>query len=255
MLLAIDIGNTNILLGIYVERQLKRYWRIHTNRLATADEYAVILRQLLAASGLAERAIRGVAIVSVVPSVTIVFERMVRHYWHLEPLVVGPGVKTGLNIKAENPKEIGTDRIVTAVAANHLYSGPSIVVDFGTATTFGLVNDREQYLGGLIAPGLGISTEALVNQADQLAKFEVVKPTHLLGKNTIKAMQSGVYYGYIGLVDGIVHRLQELASNEATVVATGGLAELIYADTETIDEHRPLLILEGLRLIYERNVS
>lgn len=253
MLLVMDVGNTNIVFGVYEGEQLKHYWRLHTNRNATEDEYAIMISHLLSQVNVSFAHISGVAIASVVPPIMYALESMCRKYFRLEPLIVGPGVKTGLNIKYENPREVGADRIANAVAAIELYGSPTIIVDFGTATTFCLVGTSGDYLGGIIAPGIGISVEALVNRAAQLTKFELVKPEHVLGKNTIKAMQSGVYYGYIGLVDGIVERLQQEVKGQAKVVATGGMAELIGSGTKTIDTINPLLTLEGLYFIYRRN--
>lgn len=253
MLLVMDVGNTNIMLGVYDGDRLKYNWRLQTDRNATEDEYAITVKSLLREEDVSVEQIDGVAIASVVPPLKFVLGKMCRKYFNLEPLIIGPGVKTGLNIKYENPREVGADRIVNAVAAIQLYGTPTIIVDFGTATTFCLVNDNGDYLGGVIAPGIAVSVEALVNRAAQLTRFEIVKPEHILGKNTIKAMQSGVYYGYVGQVDGIVGRLQREVDGKANVVATGGLAQLIGSETETIDTVNPFLTLEGLHIIYERN--
>lgn len=255
MLLVMDVGNTNITFGVYERRRLIHHWRVHTNRSATEDEYAISIKNYLREAGVPVKQIDGVSIASVVPPLKHVMEKMCRKHFKVTPLVVGPGVKTGLNIKYENPREVGADRIVNAVAAVQLYGVPAIVVDFGTATTFCLIDDREHYVGGVIAPGIHVSVEALVSRAAQLTRIEIVKPEHILGKNTINAMQSGVYYGYVGQVDGIVSRLQREVDGRAYVVATGGLAELIGEEAETIDTIDPFLTLEGLHIVYERNRS
>lgn len=253
MLLVMDVGNTNIEIGIYKADRLQYHWRIHTNRNATADEYGIILKNLLRDDGISAASIQGVAIATVVPPLKHVLQTMCRRHFDLEPLVIGPGVKTGLNIKYENPREVGADRIVNAVAAIHTYGKPTIIVDFGTATTFCLVDDRGDYLGGVIAPGIAVAAEALVSRAAQLSWYEIVKPDHVIGRNTIKALQSGTYYGYVGQVDGIVSRLQHQVNGKAKVVATGGLAELIGEEAESIHYVNPLLTLQGLHLIYKRN--
>lgn len=253
LLLVMDVGNSHIMVGVYQNARLQDHWRLHTNRYATEDEYGMLIKNLLREAKISIAHISGVAMSSVVPPLRYVLGQMCQKYLHLNPLVIGPGVKTGLNIQYENPREVGADRIVNAVAAIELYGTPVIIVDFGTATTFCLVNDKGHYVGGVIAPGIGVSSEALVSRAAQLTRFEIVKPEHILGKNTIKAMQSGLYYGYVGQVDGIVRRLQDEVKGHAYVVATGGLAELISRETETIDIVNPYLTLEGLNLIYKRN--
>lgn len=253
MLLVMDVGNTNIELGLYKADQLQHHWRIHTNRNATADEYAIIVKNLLRDKAISAASIHGVAIATVVPPLKHVLYNMCHRHFNLEPLVVGPGVKTGLNIKYENPREVGADRIVNAVAAIHTYGIPTVIVDFGTATTFCLVDEQGDYLGGVIAPGMAVAAEALVSRAAQLSWFEIAKPDHILGRNTIKALQSGTYYGYVGQVDGIVGRLQQQVGGQAKVVATGGLAELIGEEAESIHYVNPLLTLQGLHLIYKRN--
>lgn len=253
MLLVMDVGNTNIEFGVYDGGRLAFHWRLHTNREATEDEYAMFVKNLLREEGVSAKQIDGVAIASVVPPLKHVLHKMCRRYFGREPLVIGPGVKTGLNIKYENPREVGSDRIVNAVAAIHLYGTPAIIVDFGTATTFCLIDDQDHYLGGVIAPGIGVAAEALVNRTSQLTRFEIVKPDHILGRNTIKAMQSGLFYGYVGQVDGIVSRLQQQVKGQAKVIATGGLAELIGDEAESIQHVDPFLTLQGLELIYKRN--
>ncbi|MEC0373222.1 type III pantothenate kinase [Paenibacillus chibensis] len=254
MILVIDIGNTNIVLGIYKGRELLHHFRLSTVRQSTADEYGVWFHNLFHMSGIPVSDIRGVIMSSVVPPMVHVIEEMCRKYIHKQPLMVGPGIKTGLNLRYENPREVGADRIVNAVAAVDLYKGPLVVVDFGTATTFDCIDEKGAYLGGAIVPGIGIATEALVERASKLPRIELEKPKKVIGRNTVHAMQAGIIFGYAGQVDGIVKRMkQEMNAPHLKVVATGGLAELIASETEAIDEVNPLLTLEGLRIIYERN--
>lgn len=253
MVLVFDVGNTNIVMGVYEQNNLLTHWRVSTDRQKTADEYAVLFKNLFDFNGLDMRRISAMVISSVVPPLNLVLEECSRRYFGVEPLVVGPGVKTGIALKYENPREVGADRVVNAVAAFERYGGPVIVVDFGTATTFCAISKSGEYLGGAIAPGIGISTEALFQRAAKLPRIELVRPRSVIGRNTINSMQSGVIYGFIGQVDGIVERMMKELGTEAKVVATGGLAELIASDSHTIDVVDPLLTLEGLRLIYEKN--
>ncbi|MDH7478549.1 MAG: type III pantothenate kinase [Syntrophomonadaceae bacterium] len=255
MILVFDVGNTNTVMGVYEGSRLLTHWRISTDRQKTADEYAVLFKSLFDFNALDIRDISAVVISSVVPPLNLVLEETSRRYFGVEPLVVGPGVKTGIALKYENPREVGADRVVNAVAAYERYGGPLIVVDFGTATTFCAISRQGEYLGGAIAPGIGISTEALFQRAAKLPRIELVRPRSVIGRNTVTSMQSGVIYGFIGQVDGIVQRMKEELGEEAKVVATGGLAELIASDSHTIDVVDPLLTLEGLRLIYEKNRS
>jgi type III pantothenate kinase len=253
MLLVIDVGNTNIVLGVYEGKELKQYWRIATDRMKTDDEYGMLVKSLFADKGLQANMVQGIVISSVVPPLMFALENMCKKYFHCKPLVVGPGIKTGLNIKAENPREVGADRIVNAVAALHYYGPPLIIVDFGTATTFCYIDEQGNYCGGAIAPGINISTEALYSRAAKLPRIELVKPHDVVGRNTITAMQSGIVYGFIGQVDGIVERMKERARKKPTVVATGGLAELIGREAKSVDVVDQLLTLKGLQLIYEMN--
>ncbi|UFJ40572.1 type III pantothenate kinase [Brevibacillus humidisoli] len=255
MLMVIDVGNTNMVLGLYIEEELSYRWRMATDRNKTEDEYGMLVRSLFGSVGLSFAQVEGVIVSSVVPPLNHAIERMCTKYFHQKPLIVGPGVKTGLNIKSEYPREVGADRIVNAVAGIHYYGTPLIVVDFGTATTFCYVDEHARYLGGAIAPGIGISTEALVSRAAKLPRIELTKPTSVVGRNTVASMQSGIYYGFIGQVEGIVRRMKAEANREPHVVATGGLADLIGSETDCIDTVDANLTLKGLRLIYERNKS
>lgn len=255
MLLAIDAGNTNIVLGIYQGEKLLEHWRVSTDRQKTADEYGILMRNLFEFRGHKFQDITAIAIASVVPPLMSALERMSRDYFGVVPLVIGPGVKTGMSIKFDNPKEVGADRIVNAVAAYEIYGGPLIVVDFGTATTFDVVSSKGEYIGGAIAPGIGISTEALFTRAAKLPRIELVKPPTVIAKNTVNGMQAGIVYGFVGQVDGIVQRMQRELGEKPYVVATGGLAELIAADSETIQKVDPWLTLEGLRMIYLKNID
>ncbi len=253
MLLAIDIGNTNVVLGVFDQEKLVENWRVGTNTQITPDEYAMIFKDLFGFAGLEFRQITGVILSTVVPPLLPVMTEMSRKYFQLAPLVVTHEIKTGITLKYDNPKEVGADRIVNASAAYRLYGGPVIIVDFGTATTFCAVTKRGEYLGGAIAPGIKISAEALFQRASKLPRVELAKPGTVIGSDTISAMQSGIIYGYAGLVDGIVARMKQELSMDAKVVATGGLAELVAPETKTIQEVRPHLTIEGLRLLYDIN--
>ena len=253
MLLAIDIGNTNVVLGVFDQEKLVENWRVGTNTQITPDEYAMIFKDLFGFVGLEFKQITGVIISTVVPPLLPVMIEMSNKYFRLEPMVVTHEIKTGITMRYDNPKEVGADRIVNAAAAYKLYGGPIIIVDFGTATTFCAVTKSGEYLGGAITPGVKISAEALFQRASKLPRVELTKPPKVIGADTISAMQSGIIYGYAGLVDGIVERMKKELSMEAKVVATGGLAELVSPETKTIQEIKPHLTLEGLRLLYEIN--
>lgn len=249
----LDIGNTNAVVGVYRGRELVAHFRLSTNADRTVDEYRAILMSLFAGRDIDPAAASRVVISSVVPPLQLTLETLARELFGCVPLFVEPGIKTGIPLRYANPSEIGADRIVNAVAARTLYGAPVVVVDFGTATTFDVINPKGEYVGGLIAPGIGIASEALFARASRLYRVDIRKPDVLVGRTTAEAMQSGIYYGYIGLVDGILAHLLEEISDVQTVVATGGLAELISAGSRHINEVNPLLTLEGLRRIDELN--
>ncbi|MBN3553003.1 type III pantothenate kinase [Fictibacillus nanhaiensis] len=253
MIFVFDVGNTNIVLGLYENDELKHHWRIHTSREKTEDEYGMLILDLFRHVNIHKEQIEGIIISSVVPPIMFALERMCVKYFNQRPIVVGPGIKTGLNIKYENPREVGADRIVNAVAAIHEYDAPLIIVDFGTATTYCYINENKQYMGGAIAPGINISTEALYTKAAKLPRIEIAKPEGVIGKNTVNAMQAGILYGYVGQVEGIVKRMKEQSEVEPKVIATGGLANLIAAESNVIDHVDPFLTLKGLLLIYDKN--
>ena len=253
MLLVIDVGNTNMVLGVYKDAELLDHWRISTDRQRTTDEYGVLIRELFYLNDLRADDINAIIISSVVPPVVPTLERMCQRYFGLSPLLIGPGVKTGMDIRYDNPREVGADRIVNAVAAYEKYGGPVIIVDFGTATTFCAVDAKGVYLGGSICPGIGISTEALVQRTAKLPRIELKRTDSVICRNTIESMQAGVFYGFVGQVEGIVSRMRRELDMSARVVATGGLAVVIAPATKAIDVVEPMLTLEGLRIIYERN--
>ncbi len=253
MLLAVDIGNTNVTLGVFEDEELRATWRMATGINQMADEYAVVLLNLLRHQGLDTSDIKEVALCSVVPPLLGTFDELFQRYFHISPLVVEPGIKTGVRIRMDNPREVGADRIVNAAAAHHLYSGSVIIVDLGTATTFDTISKEGDYLGGAIAPGIVISAEALFARTAALRRVELVRPKSAIGTNTITAMQSGIVFGYVGLIEGIVARIQEELGEKALVVATGGYAGLIARETAVIDRVDPNLTLIGLRLIYLMN--
>lgn len=254
MLLVIDVGNTNIVLGVFEGDTLTNSYRISTKTNRTSDEYTALISQMLYMDGVHVSRIDDVIISSVVPEVMHSLENFVIKYLNKPPMIVGPGVKTGINIKYENPSQVGADRIVNAVAGFEKYGGPLIIIDFGTATTFCYVNHIGEYIGGLIAPGIQISSEALFQKASKLHKVELVKPKSIIGKNTTVAIQSGTYYGYVGLVDNIIDEMRK-ESNEpdCKVIATGGLASLIIPESKNANIIDRNLTLDGLRMIYEKN--
>ncbi|MCB9098081.1 MAG: type III pantothenate kinase [Anaerolineales bacterium] len=254
MLFTIDIGNTNITFGLYDKKQTLRYhWRIKTDHGRLADEYGIIILGLMRHEGLDFQQIRGVAIASVVPPLTPVFEEMIERYIKQKPLVVGAGVKTGVQIRYDSPRDVGADRIVDAAATFNMYGGPACIVDFGTATTFDAISEKGDYLGGAIAPGVGIAAEALFSRTSKLPRVDLVRPPRAIGSNTVNAIQSGMIFGYVGLVEGMVARFKAELGDHMRVIGTGGLAQTIAQETGVIEIVNPWLTLEGLRLIWEMN--
>jgi type III pantothenate kinase len=253
MLLAVDIGNTSITLGVFDGEKLRATWHVATGVHRMPDEYASLLLSLLRHQGLATADVKAVALCSVVPPLISTFEELFRRYFNIEPLVVGAGVKTGVSIRMDNPREVGADRIADAAAAHHLYGGPVIIIDLGTATTFGIISKEGAYIGGIIATGIATAAEALFTRTAQLPRVELAPPKHIIGTNTVAAIQSGIIYGYASLVEGMLARIQKELGVKAKVVATGGYAGLIARETKAIDVVNPDLTLIGLRLISEMN--
>jgi len=253
MLLVIDVGNTNTVLGVYDEEVLVDHWRIATEKGKTADEWGIMFRDLFQFDQIDIRDFEGLIISSVVPPVLDMLQGMAEKYFHIKPLIIGPDIDTGMVIAYESPSEVGADRIVNAVAAYNRHKRSLIVVDFGTATTFDYVSSKGEYRGGAIAPGIGISAEALFQRTSKLPRVEIIKPKQVIGRNTVCSMQSGIFFGYVGLVDGIVRRMKKEVRSNPKVIATGGLAGLIANESETIEEVNEYLPLEGLRIIYGRN--
>lgn len=255
MLLAVDVGNTETVLGVFRDEDLAWHWRMATVPERTADELALLFGGFLEGQGLSfDRNVTGVVISSVVPTATQSLREMVRGYFHFTPVVVEPGVKTGVPVLTDNPKEVGADRIVNALAAFSKYGGPAIVVDFGTATTFDAISDGGEYLGGAIAPGIQISARALYERTARLPRIELAAPRTVVGKSTVESLQSGIVFGYSAMVDGMVERMaKELGT--PTVIATGGLASMVIEECRTVDHHDPWLTLEGLRLVFEKNAE
>ncbi len=256
MLLAVDVGNTEILLGVFRGPKLEHTWRLSTQQERTSDELALLLGGVLAQRGMTfESQITGVVIASVVPAVTSALREMTERYFPFPPVIVGPGTKTGVPVLTDNPREVGADRVVNTLAAFTRFGGPAIVVDFGTGTNFDVISDKGEFLGGVIAPGLQISAASLFSKTARLTRVELAPPRSPIGKSTVEAIQSGLIYGTAGEVDGIVERVRaDLGEPRATSIATGGLAPLIVPHCRTIDHHEPWLTLEGLRLVFEKNV-
>ncbi len=285
MLLALDVGNTNTVLGLYrldeepaaaasaraaddpaaaaasgesrvrIEAKLVAHWRVTTHRTQTADEYGVLFVNLFNMSGISVGQVKHIIISSVVPPVESTLRRVCEKYFHLQPLFVEPGIKTGMPVLVDNPSELGADRLVNAIAAYERYGGPCIVVDFGTATTFDVISAKGEYLGGAIAPGLGISADALFARAARLGRVDIRRPAKVIGTNTVTHLQSGLYFGYIGLVDGIIERMAAELGAQPKVIATGGLARQISGDSRFIAQIDDMLTLDGLRILFERNRS
>jgi type III pantothenate kinase len=252
-LLVVDVGNTNVVLGVYEGDELLRSWRLATARERTADEYGILVKQLT--DGTINGSLEGVIVSSVVPPLDSTMATMIEKYFGVEALFVEPGVKTGIAIQVDNPQEVGADRIVNCVAVHEKYGGPSIIVDFGTATTFDVVTADAKYIGGVIAPGINISAEALFARAARLPRVDIRRPPTVIGTNTVVNMQSGLYFGYLGLVDGILTRMKREVPGVKKVIATGGLAALLARDSEHIEEVDEDLTLKGLKIIYDRNRS
>ncbi len=253
MLLCIDLGNTNITFGLYDGDDLHCHWRIKTDHHKMPDEYGLLLLHLLAHAGHRPQDANGICMCSVVPPLTGIFEQMCTAYFEQEPLIVDAGVKTGVKIRYDNPREVGADRVVDAAAVYRLYGGPACVVDFGTATTFDAISREGDYLGGAIAPGIGIAAEALFSKAAKLPRIDLVRPPRAIGSNTVHSMQSGLLFGYVGLVEGMVARFRAELGDDMRVIGTGGLAETIARETDVIQAVDPWLTLKGLRIIWELN--
>ncbi|MBR1560942.1 MAG: type III pantothenate kinase [Clostridia bacterium] len=254
MILTLDIGNTNMKTALFDGMEMVEYWRLSTNRNRTSDEYGMALINLLNHKGIAPERVEGIMMSSVVPQINFTIEHMCRNYFGMEPMKIEPGVRTGINIKYENPRELGSDRIANAVAAYELYGGPCITIDFGTATSFGAISARGEFLGGAICPGLKLAADALTENTAKLPRFELVKPETVIGHNTVSNMQAGIVYGYIGQINYLVDRMKrEMNVPGIKVIATGGLAVLVAGESHVIDVMDGLLTLKGLCLIYAKN--
>ncbi len=254
MILVVDVGNTHMILGAFEGKKLLASWRLSTIEERSADELGMLLLNFFGHEKLSVEKIDAVIIASVVPPIMYTLEHSIKKYFKMDPMIIGPGTKTGINIRCQNPKEVGVDKIVNAVAGFEMYGGPLIIVDMGTATTFCAISEKGEYLGNVICPGIKISAEALYRKAAKLPRIDLVKPESVIGKNTILSMQSGLFYGYVGQIDYIVNRMkQEMQEDTVKVVATGGLARLIADESKSISEVNSTLTLNGLRIVYERN--
>ena len=254
MIFAMDIGNTNIKAAVFEGERLLKKWRCATNMTMTSDQYGILMADLFRYHGLDMRAIQGIMISSVVPTINYTIEHMCRDYFGKDPKLLVPGMKTGLNIRYENPRELGSDRIANAVAVATIYGGPSVFIDFGTATTYGVISAKNEFLGGALGPGLRMMNAALASGTAKLPSIELVVPPTVIGRTTVSNIQSGILYGYMGSVEKIVNEIKrELGCPQARVIATGGMAHLVKANSSVIDEIDPNLTLNGLRLIYEKN--
>ena len=256
MILTLDIGNTNIKTALFDGMEMVHYWRLSTDRSMSSDQYGILIMNLFRHHNLDVSVVTGIMMSSVVPQINFTIEHMCHSYFGIAPLIIGPGVKTGINIKYENPRELGSDRIANAVAAYELYGGPCITIDFGTATSFGVVSEKGEFLGGAICPGLKLAAEALTERAAKLPRFELTKPESVIGRNTVSNMQAGIVYGYIGQVNYLIERMKrELGDPNTKVIATGGLAVLVAGESNAIDIMDGLLTLKGLCLIHQKNVN
>ena len=256
MILTLDIGNTNIKTALVEGMEMRQYWRISTDRQRSSDELGLLLMNLLQYNRIDRGQIDGIMMSSVVPQINFTVEHMCRNYFGIEPMKIEPGVRTGINIKYENPRELGSDRIANAVAAYELYGGPCITIDFGTATSFGVISERGEFLGGAICPGLKLAADALTERAAKLPRFELTKPESVIGRSTVTNMQAGIVYGYIGQVNYLIERMKkELNAPHAKVIATGGLAVLVAEESNVIDVMDGLLTLKGLCLIHAKNAQ
>ncbi|MFQ5451661.1 MAG: type III pantothenate kinase [Nitrospinaceae bacterium] len=253
MLLVIDVGNTNNVIGLFSEHKLLTHWRIRTEWNRTADEYWVLIKEFILLSQVQTETVDDIIIACVVPPLIPVLKEMSKKYFSCDPLIVGPGIKTGISILYRNPVEVGADRIVNAVAAFEKYGGPLIILDFGTATTFDAVSEKGEYLGGAIFPGIQISMEALFNKAAKLPRVELTVPEHVIGRSTLESIQSGAVHGFVGMVDTMVEKFREELGQKGKVIATGGIVDWIASRTKTIDTIDPFLTLDGLRIVYEKN--
>jgi type III pantothenate kinase len=254
MILAVDIGNTHIVFGVFEGSRIEHHWRIGTDKSKTSDEYGILFRQLMHIKDIDLNSVKGAVISCVVPTIQSTVTNALKTYFDVDPVVVGPGIKTGMPILYHNPKEVGADRIVNGIAAFDKYRGCVVVVDFGTATTFDCISEKGEYMGGVITPGLLISAEALYQHASRLPRVEIAKPENIIGKTTVESIQSGLIHGYAGLVDGIVKKIKTEMKTVPHVIATGGMAHFIAPESGTIEEVDEFLTLRGLKLIHDRNV-